>query len=272
MAETPVAPLLCRPGPLDRADPWPRLRALTPARVGLSRSGEALGLTHVLELQSAHAAARDAVHAVLDADILAAQLSPLPSLTLRSAAPDRATYLRRPDLGRRLDPACLAALEPPLGGCDIAFVLADGLSAGALPGSAPALVKACIARLPGLVAGPVAIASQARVAIGDEIGCALRAGIVVVLIGERPGLSVAESLGAYLTWAPRLGRQDSERNCVSNIHAHGGLAVEPAAALIARLVLGARMLKLSGVALKDASVALEAGQGEERGCLPLDPD
>ncbi len=245
MAEPPARPD-------SRASlPLATLRGETLARIGLARAGDTLCTAELLALAAAHAAARDAVHAPLDPAALAAELAPWPSLTLRSRAPDRATYLRRPDLGRRLDPASRAALIPEPGGSDLVFVLADGLSASAVQRHAAPLLAACRALLPQLRLGPTAIVTQARVAIGDDIGQALAARAVIVLIGERPGLSVAESLGAYLTWSPRLGRRDSERNCVSNIHSPDGLPLTMAAALLARLLHGAAALGASGISLKE---------------------
>jgi ethanolamine ammonia-lyase small subunit len=237
-------------------DPWARLRAVTPARIGLARSGDAPALRHVLELQQAHAAARDAVHASLDLTALERALS-RPALRVRSRAGDRSTYLRRPDLGRRLDPACLEAL--PSGPYEVAFVIADGLSAAAVQRHAAPLVEACLARLPDWGVAPIVMAEQARVALGDEIGERLGARLCAVLIGERPGLSVAESLGVYLTWAPRVGRRDHERNCISNIHAHG-LSIAQAADTLAWLMREATRRGLTGVRLKEnAAAALETG-------------
>ncbi len=253
--------------PPSRLDPWAALRGATLARVGLARAGDTLATGELLAVQAAHAAARDAVHAPLDPSALAEALAPWPSLALRSRAPDRATYLRRPDLGRRLDESSRAALAPRPGGSDLVFVLADGLSAGAVQRHGALLVAACRALLPELSLGPTAIVSQGRVAIGDEVGEALAARAVIVLIGERPGLSVAESLGAYLTWSPRLGRRDSERNCVSNIHSPAGLPLAAAAALLTRLLHGAATLGASGIALKDSPAVLS----EERPGSALNP-
>ncbi|PHK95580.1 ethanolamine ammonia-lyase [Pseudoroseomonas rhizosphaerae] len=228
---------------------WERLRMATRARIGLGRAGDAPALRDVLAFQMAHAEARDAVHAPLDLDRLAADLAPLSFLALRSAAPDRATYLRRPDLGRRLAPGEAAKLQA--GEHDIAFILADGLSATAVQHHAPALLRAALERLRPHRVAPLVVALQARVALGDEIGAALRARLCVVLIGERPGLSVADSLGVYMTFAPRPGRADSERNCISNIHGRGGLDHAAAADKLAWLAREALARGLSGVGLKE---------------------
>ncbi|SEQ19214.1 Ethanolamine ammonia-lyase light chain [Faunimonas pinastri] len=228
-------------------DPWNRLRRLTPSRVGLGRVGDAPGLKDVLAFQFAHAQARDAVHMPLDAPAIAAQL-PLASVFVASAAPDRGTFLRRPDLGRQLDPASAARLPP--GPCDLVFVIADGLSARAVQDRAAAFVQVALPRLKGWSVGPVVIASQARVALGDEIGERMGAGMSIMLIGERPGLSVADSLGIYLTYAPTRGRRDADRNCISNVHA-SGLSYEQAADKLAWLISEAMARKLSGVRLKD---------------------
>ena len=247
------------------AEIWARLRQATGARIGLGRRGDAPPVSEVLALQLAHARARDAVHRAMDCEAIEAALSPAPVLRLHSAAPDRATYLRRPDLGRRLAPEAAALLSATER--QVVFVLADGLSAAAVEAQAAPLLRACSARLGGLMAQTVVLAEQARVALGDEIGERLGARMVVVLIGERPGLSVAVSLGAYITHAPRVGVRDSERNCVSNIHPHGGLGIEAAADRIAWLVREGLLRRLTGVALKeDAGNSL--GDGAGSGLLP----
>ena len=224
-------------------DPWLALRAATAARIGLGRRGDALPLRAVLEFQLAHARARDAVHTPLD---VLAIVQELDAVAVRSAAPDRVTYLRRPDLGRRLDPACTLTA----GEWDLVFVVADGLSPLAVARHAVPLVRACLPRLEGWAVAPVVVATQARVALGDVIAEQLGARMVAVLIGERPGLSAADSLGVYLTFDPRVGRQDSERNCISNIHG-AGLGIEPAADMLVWLMIEARRRKLTGVGLKD---------------------
>ena len=228
-------------------DPFAGLRPATPARIGLGRAGQGLTTTAMLDFQLAHARARDAVHAVLDVGRLQAAL-PSPALVVDSAAPDRAAYLQDPDLGRRLADGA-GPLER--GDHDLALVIADGLSAPAVQAHAAPLVRALSARLPGWSLAPVVIARGGRVAIGDPIGEALGARIVAVLIGERPGLSASDSLGAYVTWGPRPGRRDSERNCLSNIRTPGGLSADQAADRLAWLLGEIRRLGFSGVNLKD---------------------
>ena len=203
----------------------------------------------MLAFQLAHARARDAVAQPLDVDALLRALGP-GTLAVESQAPDRAAYLRDPRLGRSL-----ARANPPLepGDHDLAVVVADGLSARAAQTHAVPVLRALEARLPGWRLAPITVARLARVAIGDEIGFALRARAVLVLIGERPGLSASDSLGAYLTWDPRPGRRDSERNCVSNIHG-AGLGPEEAAVALSWLLLEAQRLGLTGVGLKDRRV------------------
>lgn len=246
------------------SDLWVRLAAATPARIALGRVGHTLPLDKVLAFQLDHARARDAVHAPFDPQALAAQMPGEPALIVASAAPDRATYLRRPDLGRRLSDAGSAALDramadhPDIAGRDVALVIGDGLSATGVAAGAAALVEALRAELAPLRITPPVIASGARVALGDAIGERLRARLAIMIIGERPGLSVADSLGLYLTFGPRIGRADSERNCISNIHANGGLSPAAAAAICGRLVRAALTLGLSGVDLKDPGDSLAA--------------
>lgn len=232
-------------------DPWARLRAATPARIGLGRAGTGLPTAQMLEFQFAHARARDAVHRPLDVDGLAQDLAPFPVLHAQSNAPDRDTYLRRPDLGRQLQDG----LSPIDRDHDIAFVIADGLSADAVQSHAAPVLRACVQALPGYRIAPFVIVQQGRVAIGDAIGQHLRARAVIVLIGERPGLTVADSLGAYLTFDPKPGLRDSQRNCVSNIHGQGGLSHQMAADRIAWLARQALRLGLSGTGLKEDSGA-----------------
>ncbi|WP_279104788.1 ethanolamine ammonia-lyase subunit EutC [Gordonia paraffinivorans] len=229
------------------------MRSTTRARIGLGRAGTSLPSRRVLEFKADHAAARDAVHEPLDVDDLARQIGDLdvePALHVQSQAGSRSEYLRRPDLGRA--PADLSHL--PDTGADLAIVLADGLSPRALGEHGRGLLEALVDTLcPHYSLAPPVIATQARVALGDHIGEALRAQTMVLIIGERPGLSVADSLGIYLTHLPRPGRTDADRNCISNIHPPDGLDYATAAAITAALVDGARKLGRSGVALKDTS-------------------
>ncbi len=223
-----------------------RLRDFTPARVGLGRAGSSLQTRELLDFQLAHARARDAVHARLDPASLL-----LPGVTVASAAPDRTTYLRRPDLGRKLSDESRARLRGLVSGpCDAVFVVADGLSALAVHRHAKALLDDVVPRLQGWQLAPLVIAEQARVAIGDDVGQILDARLAVVLIGERPGLSSPDSLGVYLTWDPKPGRTDAERNCISNIRAEG-LSYAVAGQKLIFLMTEARRRRLSGVMLKD---------------------
>lgn len=233
-------------------DPWDTLRRHTQARIGLGRNGNGVPTRRRLEFVAAHAAARDAVHTPLDVAALVEQLRAVglgEPLTVRSAAGDRATYLRRPDLGRTPVPGTLL----PRNGADIGITLCDGLSATAIAAHGPALVAAIVRALPGLTIAPPVIATQARVALGDHVGEQLGVTTMLVLIGERPGLSVADSVGIYLTHHPRPGGSDAGRNCVSNVHPPDGMTYDRAARVVAALVDGARSLGASGVALKDFS-------------------
>lgn len=242
------------------------MRSVTPARVALERTGESIATRDQLSFQLAHAQARDAVHAELDIRSLVEALGKrgLPCLVLRSAidkgsnaAEERRAYLRRPDLGRKLAPDSGALLEQFDGkGKRIVFILADGLSALAVERHALPLLYELLPLLGDQnEVAPICIATQARVAIGDEIGHLLGAQLSVVLIGERPGLSSPDSLGAYLTWNPRPGRTDAERNCVSNIRAEG-LSCAEAAQRLAYLMQQSLRLHLSGIDLKDGIAAV----------------
>ncbi|MFF0545477.1 ethanolamine ammonia-lyase subunit EutC [Nocardia thailandica] len=232
---------------------WAELRRSTQARIGLGRTGDALPTGDVLALRTAHAAARDAVHEPLDVAALTARIAELgfgTPIPVTSRAGSRSEYLRRPDLGRL--PADLSAITAEH--ADLGIVLADGLSPRALIDHGPALLAALTTELgeDHTLATPV-VATQARVALGDHIGAATGVRTVLVLIGERPGLSVADSLGIYLTHLPRPGRTDADRNCVSNIHPPDGLGYAEAARVISGLVAGAHALGRSGVDLKDQS-------------------
>jgi ethanolamine ammonia-lyase small subunit len=231
-------------------DPFQRFRSVTRARIGLGRTGDAIPTTAILEFQLAHARARDAVHGAVDFHAMAQRLAPMPVLRMRSQARDRTIYLSRPDLGRRVDPDCLP--DETGGPYDVAFVIADGLSAAAVERHAEPVLRACLNRLGDFSIAPVILGEQARVAFGDEAARSVEADIVVVLIGERPGLSAPDSLGAYITWHPREGRLDSERNCISNIHADG-LSYEAAANKIVWILREACRLKLTGIDLKEDS-------------------
>jgi ethanolamine ammonia-lyase small subunit len=238
------------------------LRAFTPARVGLGRTGVSQQIRDVLEFQRAHARARDAVHAHLNAAAVQAAIASVgantraPVIRLRSAATDRAIYLQRPDLGRILDDdsrRILAGLESA--SCDLAVIVADGLSALAVERHAPSLLAEFVPHLAGWTMAPVCIVEQGRVAIGDEIGFILHAQLSVVLIGERPGLSSPDSLGAYITWHPRPGRTDAGRNCISNIRAEG-LSYGEAAKQLVNCMITARTRRLTGTFLGEAKSIL----------------
>ncbi len=229
-------------------DRWAHLRSLTPARIALGHAGNALPTSEILEFRLQHARARDAVHIALDALALRREIESLGFETqlLRSAAADRATYLRRPDLGRRLDAAAVLRHRES----DLVFVVADGLSALAVQRHAAALLACVSPELGDWRMAPVAIVEQARVAIGDEIASRVGARLAVVLIGERPGLSSPDSLGVYLTWDPKVGRTDADRNCISNIR-QGGLSYAAAAHKLLFLMNESRRRQLSGVTLKE---------------------
>lgn len=274
------------------ADPWQQLRRLTAARVALGRAGDSLPTAAVLRFALDHAQARDAVHLPLDRDALLARAreAGFVPLLVHSAAADRHEYLCRPDRGRRLDDASQARLQAAARSPDgwgaaatsgssaavspgsyastsaatrpeVVFVLADGLSARAVHAHGLPLLLATLSHLAAWHIGPLVIAEQSRVALGDEIGELLGAQQVVVLIGERPGLSSPDSLGAYLTYAPRVGRHDAERNCISNVRAEG-LSYVLAGHKLAYLLKEARRLGLSGVSLKDESTELAELPGD----------
>ena len=242
--------------PATLPDAWAGLRAFTPARIGLGRSGISQPTGALLEFSLAHAQARDAVHTTLDAASLAVELAlaGFEPLHAQSQATDRAQYLRRPDLGRRLNESSrerLRAARPDTAERpDLIFVLADGLSALAITRHALPMLIAARERLPDWSIGPVVIAEQSRVALGDEVGELLGARAVALLVGERPGLSSPDSLGIYLTWSPKVGRTDAERNCISNIRPEG-LSYMQAAGTLSGLLQGARRLGSTGVRLKD---------------------
>lgn len=240
---------------MTHPDAWQGLRAVTPARIALGRAGASLPTSEVLAFQLAHARARDAVHHLPDLDLVATRCAEagLTAVRVSSQVVDAVQYLTRPDLGRRLDSRGAEGLAAHAGAaCDAVLVIGDGLSGLAVERQAVPLTTLVAARLAesGWRLGPVVIARFARVALGDEIGERLRARMVAVLIGERPGLSSPDSLGVYLTWAPRVGRTDAERNCLSNIRP-AGLAIERAADKLVWLMTEARRRQLTGVDLKE---------------------
>lgn len=232
------------------------LRRLTPARVALGRAGASLPTEALLDFTLAHARARDAVHAAFDAGAISGALEALglPVLQVASRAADRRDYLARPDLGRQLDPAACETLSGASKGGDVVLVIGDGLSPIAVAAQAVDVVRHLLPRLAAarIGVGAAVVATSARVALGDEIGAALGARLAVVLIGERPGLTAPASLGAYLTFGPRPGLTDADRNCVSNIHA-AGISAEEAAHKIAWLAREGLARQVTGVALKDES-------------------
>ncbi|HWX05224.1 MAG TPA: ethanolamine ammonia-lyase subunit EutC [Bradyrhizobium sp.] len=245
------------PAPPSR--PLTDLRALTPARVGLGRSGASLPTKALLDFTLDHARARDAVHAALDVPATISGLHDLglEAIEVSSRAGDRKDYLRRPDLGRTLDQASRQRLATANGGaCRLAIVIGDGLSPTAVNAHAVHVVRSLTPYLAadGIEIGRTAVARGARVALGDEIGALVGAQMMVMLIGERPGLSASDSLGAYLTCAPKVGLTDAARNCVSNIHG-AGLGYDEAAHRIAWLIREGLARGVTGVALKDESGA-----------------
>ncbi|MEX5413165.1 ethanolamine ammonia-lyase subunit EutC [Atlantibacter hermannii] len=238
-------------------DAWKALNQFTDARIALGRSGASLPTAEVLKFGLAHAQARDAIHQPFDSDTLAAQLAALDleTLTVHSQATDRAVYLNRPDLGRRLDEPSREMLTARRASPhDVLLVIGDGLSSHAVHRQAVPLVKALLPFLAtlGLSTGPVVLAHQSRVALGDDIGECLNSKAVAILIGERPGLSSPDSLGVYLTWKPERARIESERNCISNIRPEG-LGYDAAAFKLAWLLEQAFLRRLTGVGLKDES-------------------
>jgi ethanolamine ammonia-lyase small subunit len=240
-------------------EPWAELRRFTAARIALPRSGASLATAPLLEFRLAHARARDAVHASFDTAQLCGALAPhgLPVLSIASAAQDRQQYLMRPDLGRRLTDDAAALLAAHAGGSrdaasgyDVVFVVADGLSARAVAAHAEPLLSEVLPRLADWRIAPLVVARLGRVALGDAVANALGAEIAVMLIGERPGLSAPDSMGAYLTFAPTPQTSDAERNCISNIRPEG-LTYTDAAIKLVHLLRAMRARRLSGVGLKD---------------------
>jgi ethanolamine ammonia-lyase small subunit len=257
MTQDREAPTVHPPRPRKEDEgPWSDLRRLTAARIGLARSGASLATAPLLEFKLAHARARDAVHAPFDDGRLIADLAQagIEALAVASAAGDRRTYLMRPDLGRALADGAEAALTPHAGAYDAALVVSDGLSARAVQDhAAPVLARALPAlRGEGWRLAPVVVVRQGRVAVGDVIANLLGADAVAALIGERPGLSAPDSMGAYLTWQPGAQTTDADRNCISNIRPDG-IGYEDAAFKLVRLLRAIRAGRLSGVRLKDDS-------------------
>jgi ethanolamine ammonia-lyase small subunit len=265
MSDTPpdCAPPDCPPS----EGPWDGLRRLTAARIGLARAGASLATAPLLDFRLAHGRARDAVHEPLDAARLASALAGLsdPVVAVASAAVTRSDYLLRPDLGRALPADAAAALAPHAGHYDVAFVAADGLSARAVQTHAQPVLADVIEKLrassrlssspPVWRIAPLVMVRHGRVAIGDAVANALGADCVVVLIGERPGLSAADSMGAYLTFRPQTATNDADRNCISNIRPEG-LGYADAAFKIAAMLSAMRAAKISGVRLKDDTARL----------------
>jgi ethanolamine ammonia-lyase small subunit len=242
--------------PIVNQDPWQRLRSLTPARIALGRAGGSLPTRELLNFQLAHAQARDSVHEPFDPVALQEQLKQfnLPIVQLNSQAADRKTYLLRPDLGRTLDDPSAHQLQAlrSLADYDVSIVLSDGLSSLAAHRQIVPLLTELIPRLRAqpFTLAPIALVRFGRVAIQDQIGEMLGAKASLILLGERPGLGAADSLGAYLVYQPRVGKTDADRNCVSNIRPEG-LAPSAAAGLIHYLLTQSITRRISGVALKD---------------------
>jgi ethanolamine ammonia-lyase small subunit len=244
----------------NEQDAWQHLKAFTAARIALGRAGTSIPLQETLNTKMAHAHARDAVYATLHEDELtqALQSFQLPIYYLQSKVADRTTYLQRPDLGRRLNDESVEQLTAIQHQYDIAFVIADGLSATAVNKHAANVLQLIVPayQKEKLNIAPFIIVQQARVAIGDEIASLLNAKMVVVLIGERPGLSSPDSMGAYITYNPAIGLTDERRNCISNIR-NEGLVYESAAQKIMYLIKQSFQLKLSGVQLKEETGLFE---------------
>ena len=236
-------------------DAWSSLKTFTNARIALGRTGVATPLKEVLDFKMCHARARDAVYSALAVEELerSLELFQMPVMLVKSKAGDRAVYLQRPDLGRTLHESSVTHLKNETShSTDVAIIIADGLSAIAINEHALPVIKKLIPLLKQavLTIAPLVIAEHARVAIADEIGSILQAKLSLILIGERPGLSSPDSMGAYITFDPKPGTTDEARNCISNIRPEG-LSYDLAAEKIAKLIKASLQLKLSGVALKD---------------------
>jgi ethanolamine ammonia-lyase small subunit len=239
---------------IKKQDPLQTLKAFTPARIGLGRIGSGMPLKAFQEFKLAHAHARDAVYSELDAEQLISRLAQfnLPVLQVHSAAAYREQYLQRPDLGRKLDEASAEEIKNYHSPCDVAIIIADGLSATAVNNNIIQLLQILIPMLGAvkLRPAPITLVKQGRVAIGDEIAYALGAKLSLILIGERPGLSAADSVGAYITYVPKPGLTDESRNCISNIRPQG-LNSAAAAKKIFYIIQEAFKSKLTGIGLKD---------------------
>ncbi|MCE7518783.1 ethanolamine ammonia-lyase subunit EutC [Vreelandella titanicae] len=278
MAHDPSSPIVVE-------NPWERLNAFTDARIGLGRAGVSLPTSKLLAFQLAHAQAQDAVHCPLDVEALSTELTQALDLSeaplrLHSHAQDRAMYLQRPNYGRRLNDETREHLQKATASqqrYDLAIVVVDGLSALAVQQNSAPFLGALYQMLSSDAAdwqlAPLTLVEQGRVAIGDEIGALLNADAVLVMIGERPGLSSPDSLGLYMTWAPEPGLKDDRRNCISNVRP-AGLQVEEAARRFFLLLKEARQLKLSGVKLKDRSeddvLEGDSASGSTRNFLVVD--
>ncbi len=237
----------------NQSDPLALLKDFTAARIVIGRTGTSIPLKQSLAFKLAHAHARDAVYSELDLRNLSEELKQfeLPILHLSSQAVYRDEYLQRPDLGRQLNKESLEFLDGYTS-FDVAIIIADGLSANAVNSNATALLKILLPQLQssGFAMAPICLVKQARVALGDDIGMQLKAKLTLILIGERPGLSAFDSMGAYITYNPRKGLTDESRNCVSNIRPNG-LDFNSAAKKILYLLQEALKRKVSGVVLKD---------------------
>ena len=243
----------------SHTDPWTALGKFTPARIALGRTGVSIPFKENLSFKMAHAFARDAVFAKMDKDLLIDGLRSLqqPFLWLHSTAMDRGQYLQRPDMGRRLNNDSITAIKVYTGPYDVCINIADGLSATAINRHAIPLLQLLLPALisSGLTVAPFCIIEEGRVAVSDETGQLLNAGLSIILIGERPGLSSPDSLGVYLTFHPEVGNTDANRNCISNIGSNG-LSYQAAADKLIYLTKESIRLKLSGVLLKDLSALL----------------
>lgn len=246
--------------PVVISDSWESLKEFTAARIALGRAGDSIPMPESLKFKLAHAHARDAVYSALNTEALIAELGFLdsPLLHLNSCATTRQIYLQRPDLGRLLDDQSTSLVNKNIIPSDICIILADGLSANAINNNAVDLLKALIPLLKAMNyrLSPICLVEQARVAIADPIAHGLQSKLSIILIGERPGLSSADSIGAYLTYNPQPGLTDESRNCVSNIR-QDGLSCKLAAEKIFYLVQEAFKRKLSGVDLKDNAGLLD---------------